>query len=83
MKTNSSLHRTPICVVQAEKTRGLSPFHVSNCFQCVTPVKSTIKCMATEYNVHKQNNMNQRFMLMRKSREEIQGNKLVLKLLNN
>lgn len=39
--------------------------------------------MATEYNVHKQNNMNQRFMLMRKSREEIQGNKLVLKLLNN
>lgn len=38
--------------------------------------------MATEYNVHKQNNMNQRFMLM-KSREEMQGNKLVLKLLNN
>lgn len=78
------MHRTPIPIVQAEEGQGVCPpFHVSNCFQGVTPVESTIKSMATEYNVHKQSNMNQRSTVMRKSREEMQGNKLLLKLFNN
>lgn len=71
---------SPLCKQKRDKG---STSHISNCFQCITPVKSMTKCMATEYNVHKHNNMIQRSILMRKSREEMQGNKLVLKLFNS
>lgn len=48
-----------------QKRNGESFFHVSNCFQSPAPVKGIMKCVATEYRAHNQNNEIQRSLLIR------------------